>query len=274
MKNIKERLCKKLVVPVSSPAKRTRAQCKKIRNQIVETISKELNKKTKKKANVKVKDIRKNEDSITLSTKQNSRHASNSVKSHYSFNYSEGLNVVLDISSPSRDQIINNNYEKSIVSPVLKKSNYYFKLEKMLDDNKSNFDRNDYYQIKYLLKIKNFIIKDNNPLLGHTNIKQSFRQRLLLWICNLCCEFNFERITYYMTINLIDLFMSKTFDCQTKQLQLLGIVSLIISSKFNEVDSHKMSIYSEKSNNTFSFIEIKNMEIYLLKVIRLLIVDS
>ena len=268
MKVTKETSGKNLVIPVSiSPFRRTRAQCRKRKDHIAETNTIELNKKSKKKAKVKLDHFDRNNYSLTQSTKRNSQNTSNSVKSDNSLNYSVGLNVVLDIPSPARDQIMNNNFIKSnLISPIEKTTNYFIKFEKMMTENKFSLNKNDLYELKYLLQIKKFIIKESNPLLKHKNIKQSYRQRLIMWISELCCEFKFERFTFFMTLNLIDLFMSKTVDWQFKKLQLLGIAALMLSSKFNEVDSNRISIYTEKSDNSYSIIEIKTMEIHLIKV--------
>jgi len=152
-----------------------------------------------------------------------------------------------------------------------KKETYYTKLEKYISQNIKKFPTDEVREIKYLLQVQNIKIKENNPLLYQKKIKHSFRQKLLVWICDLCHEFNFERLTYYLAITLLDLFLSKTANWDSKKFQLLGLGALSISSKFYEVESNRLTIYWDKSNKSYSVNEIKRMEIDLLLVIYFLI---
>jgi hypothetical protein len=270
MKSIKKGFGRKQVLPLKfSPKIRRKTQTKNISSDdsLIKTISNELIKKAKKR--VKPKGIKEANRiySLTHSTKHNSNLATNSFKSNCSSDLSEGLNVVLDLMSPTKDVILISSQENSVIRNQMEsKETYYTKLEKYVSQNIKKFPKDEMREIKYLLQIKDIKIKENNPLLNQIKIKHSFRQKLLVWICDLCHEFNFERLTFYLSITLLDLFLSKTTNWDSKKFQLLGLAALSLSSKFYEVESNRLTIYWDKSNKSCSVNEIKRMEIDLLKV--------
>ena len=92
------------------------------------------------------------------------------------------------------------------------------------------------------------------------------RSILIDWIININCQFKFKEETLYLAIYLIDAYLSKKY-IKKRNFQLLGISSLLISSKLNEIFLRKISDYSDITYNTYNVQNIKKMEEDILKTL-------
>lgn len=92
-----------------------------------------------------------------------------------------------------------------------------------------------------------------------TEINQSMRSILIDWLIDVHSKFGFKEETIYIAIYIIDSYISKKF-IQRKRFQLLGITSLIIASKLNEIYIRKISDYAFITDNAYTVDEIKYME--------------
>ena len=79
-------------------------------------------------------------------------------------------------------------------------------------------------------------------------------------------KFKFKEETLYITIYIIDAYLSKKNFAKSK-FQLLGVTSLFISSKLNEIILRRISDYSDVTDKTYSIQEIQIMEIEILKAL-------
>ena len=91
-------------------------------------------------------------------------------------------------------------------------------------------------------KIVNIEINPNYFEFQH-EINQKMRSILIDWLLDVHHKFNFKQETFYTTIYIIDTFLSKKF-IQRKRFQLLGVTSLLISSKLNEIYIRRMNDYN------------------------------
>lgn len=92
-----------------------------------------------------------------------------------------------------------------------------------------------------------------------TEINQTMRSILIDWLIDVHNKFGFKEGTIYITIYIIDSYLSKKF-IQRKRFQLLGITSLIIASKLNEIYIRRISDYAFITDNAYTIDEIKYME--------------
>ena len=92
------------------------------------------------------------------------------------------------------------------------------------------------------------------------------RSILIDWIIDINRQFKFKEETLYLTIYFIDAYLSKKY-IEKRNFQLLGISSLLISSKLNEVFLRKISDYSDITYNTYKIKDILNMEKDILKTL-------
>ena len=108
--------------------------------------------------------------------------------------------------------------------------------------------------------------KNINPnYLDYQNeITPYMRSILIDWLIEINVNFNFKEATLYIAIYIIDAYLSKQ-QISKNYFQLLGVTSLFIASKLNEIKLRRISDYSDITNNTYNTHEIKAMEIEILK---------
>ena len=97
-------------------------------------------------------------------------------------------------------------------------------------------------------------------------INQKMRSILIDWLLDVHHKFNFKQETFYTTIYIIDTFLSKKF-IQRKRFQLLGVTSLLISSKFNEIYIRRMNDYALITDGAYTIDDIKKMEEEITKTL-------
>jgi cyclin B len=97
-------------------------------------------------------------------------------------------------------------------------------------------------------------------------INQKMRSILIDWLLDVHHKFNFKQETFYTTIYIIDTFLSKKF-IQRKRFQLLGVTSLLISSKFNEIYIRRMNDYALITDGAYTINDIKKMEEEITKTL-------
>lgn len=105
-----------------------------------------------------------------------------------------------------------------------------------------------------------------NYLKLQKEINADMRAILIDWLIEVNKRFNFQEETLCKAIYIIDSYLSKKI-IKRKFFQLLGITSLIISAKLNEIYLPKISNYSDITNNTYDLEEIKKMEEEILKTL-------
>ena len=97
-------------------------------------------------------------------------------------------------------------------------------------------------------------------------INQKMRSILIDWLLDVHHKFNFKQETFYTTIYIIDTFLSKKI-IQRKRFQLLGVTSLLISSKFNEIYIRRMNDYALITDGAYTIDDIKKMEEEITKTL-------
>jgi cyclin B len=97
-------------------------------------------------------------------------------------------------------------------------------------------------------------------------INQKMRSILIDWLLDVHHKFNFKQETFYTTIYIIDTFLSKKF-IQRKRFQLLGVTSLLISSKLNEIYIRRMNDYALITDGAYTIDDIKKMEEEITKTL-------
>ncbi len=140
--------------------------------------------------------------------------------------------------------------------------------EKEVNDNYQNEDEYDDEILENLVieeKKVNIDIDPNYFVFQH-EINSKMRSILIDWLLDVHHKFNFKQETLYMTIYIIDTFLSKKL-IQRKRFQLLGITSLIISTKFHEIFIRRMSDYALITDNAYTIDDIKKMEEEITKTL-------
>lgn len=99
---------------------------------------------------------------------------------------------------------------------------------------------------------------------GQTQINFKHRVKLIDWLIQIHEKLSLVEETLYLTINLIDRYLSST-DLGLNKLQLLGIASIFLASKYQEIYAPELRDFVHCSDNIYSGEEIVKMETDLLK---------
>ena len=92
------------------------------------------------------------------------------------------------------------------------------------------------------------------------------RTILIDWLIDANNIFHFKEETLYTTIYILDSYLSKKC-IQKKRFQLLGIASLLLAAKLNEIYFRRIADYAFITDNAYTQDEIKFMEEDILKTL-------
>ena len=96
-----------------------------------------------------------------------------------------------------------------------------------------------------------------------TEIRDTSRAFLLEWIIDVHRKFRLLPETLYVTVFLIDRYLSAK-QIKKSQLHILGVTSLLISTKYEEIYPPNLDDLLSVSENKFSRDEVLKMEMDML----------
>ena len=207
----------------------------------------------------------------TCNTHTNSNNKNNSFNNSIFKKISKNVKG-LKLNTSKIKEIINNNKNldkqkelKKLLSPdkgnsnliEAKNENYIKNVEEYIDDILENLledERNSETKIS------------NSYFKFQTDINNKMRAILIDWLIDVHLKFNFKPETLYITIYIIDSYLSlkKIERCN---FQLLGVTALLIACKQNEIIFHKLKEYVYITDNAYTEDDIKNMEFKILKAL-------
>lgn len=124
--------------------------------------------------------------------------------------------------------------------------------------------------IKYLSSCqKNGEYLVNSNYFGTKQPEMTWNMRVILldWMMEVCNDYMLKRQTYYMAVNYVDRFLSSYYNIPKNKLQLLGVVSLYVASKLEEIYPPKIQDFALVGHD-YGPEEIKNFEETLLKTLK------
>jgi len=98
---------------------------------------------------------------------------------------------------------------------------------------------------------------------GQADINGKMRAILVDWLVEVHMKYHLRPETLFLTVNIIDRYLSLK-PIARKKLQLLGVVAMLIAAKFEEIDPPKVQDFSYITGNTYSKKDILNMEAVVL----------
>ncbi|KAF9436987.1 hypothetical protein BGZ76_002342 [Entomortierella beljakovae] len=93
-----------------------------------------------------------------------------------------------------------------------------------------------------------------------------YRVQLIEWLTGLHDYFGFLQETLHLCVNYLDRFLSKAI-IPADQLQLAGIVSLLLASKYEEVQTPSIESFVHCSGDAYSVARIRQAEIGVLRTL-------
>ncbi|XP_030756662.1 G1/S-specific cyclin-E1 [Sitophilus oryzae] len=105
-----------------------------------------------------------------------------------------------------------------------------------------------------------------NPRLfeDFTNFMPRMRAILLDWVMEVCEVYHLRRVTYYLTVDYFDRFLSLKPDVPKNQLQLVGVTCLFLASKLEEVYPPRLTEFSYVCDGACTPEDILNCELLIL----------
>lgn len=119
---------------------------------------------------------------------------------------------------------------------------------------------------EYLHELEVKTLPDPNYLQMQRNLRPKMRSILVDWMVEVHLKFKLLPETLYLSINLMDRFLSKEL-VQVDRLQLLATGSLFIAAKYEEVYSPSIKNYAYVTDGAFSEDEILGAERFILEIL-------
>ena len=176
---------------------------------------------------------------------------------------------------PVRNILNRNNSNISITKEESKnnnnKTNYYSFMSKTQFEEKNNKKENlnDIKEIytNLLIEEKENELNINSAYFkNQPEINEKMRAILIDWLIDVNNKFNFREETLFITINIIDNYLSKK-KIKRCNLQLLGVTSLFIACKQNEIIFRRLKEYAYITDNAYDINDILTMEKDILKTL-------
>lgn len=123
---------------------------------------------------------------------------------------------------------------------------------------------NDIFVYLHELEVKT--LPDPNYLQMQRNLRPKMRSILVDWMIEVHLKFKLLPETLYLSINIMDRFLSKEL-VQVDRLQLLATGSLFIAAKYEEVYSPSIKNYAYVTDGAFSEDEILGAERFILEIL-------
>lgn len=78
------------------------------------------------------------------------------------------------------------------------------------------------------------------------------RTTLIDWMMEVCLDYCLKRETFHLSIIYLDKYLSIKKDIKTKELQLVGLVSILLAGKMEEIYTPKIEDVALCANNNYS----------------------
>ncbi|CAM6036102.1 unnamed protein product [Sphagnum compactum] len=106
-----------------------------------------------------------------------------------------------------------------------------------------------------------------NYMTQQADINEKMRAILIDWLIEVHLKFNLMTETLYLTINLIDRYLSLQ-SVSRKNLQLVGVTALLLAAKYEEIWAPEVNDFVHISDNAYTREQILDMEKTMLNTLR------
>ena len=213
----------------------------------------------------------------TCNTHTNSNNKSNSF--HKSILKKNSENGICCRINRIKSQNIDENFNKNKKNQEKNNSLYLLGKSKLL---LNSFNNNEIKSENYIKNAEEYIddilenileeereskLKiDSTYFQFQTDINSKMRAILIDWLIDVHSKFNFKEETLYITIYIIDTYLSLE-KIERSNFQLLGVTSLFIACKQNEILFRKLKEYSYITDYAYTEDDIRKMENKILQTL-------
>jgi len=118
----------------------------------------------------------------------------------------------------------------------------------------------------HLLEKESLLLPNAGYMEQQRDINSKMRAILIDWLVEVQMKYRLSQDTLFLTVNIIDRYLSVR-QVMRKKLQLLGVVAMMIASKYEEIDPPKVNEFAYITDHTYPRQEIVNMESNILMVL-------
>mmetsp|Transcript_10024 Transcript_10024/g.19324 ORF Transcript_10024/g.19324 Transcript_10024/m.19324 type:complete len:438 (+) Transcript_10024:101-1414(+) len=101
----------------------------------------------------------------------------------------------------------------------------------------------------------------------HAHVSARMRSTLIDWLFEVHKQYGFQEETFFLTVNIFDRYLAQT-NVSRERLQLVGVTSLLLAAKFEEVDPPELADLVFDSVNSYSKHDITNLEMTMLTALQ------
>ena len=108
----------------------------------------------------------------------------------------------------------------------------------------------------------------NDDYLRGCNITSKMRSLLVDWMVSVHLQFELLQETLFLSVNILDRYLQKEGkNTHRDQLQLVGVVAMLIASKFEEIYIPAIDDFVYSTDNAYTEDEIKEMELKIMETL-------
>jgi len=123
-----------------------------------------------------------------------------------------------------------------------------------------------YEILDYMKELENTTMPNANYMDHQDGMEWRMRGVLVDWLLEVHTRFHLLPETFYLTVNIIDRFLSRKL-VQLERLQLVGITAMFIASKYEEVLSPHIGNFRHVADDGFTEAEILSAERFILQTL-------
>ena len=147
-------------------------------------------------------------------------------------------------------------------------------------DNLPSYDRQDVSDPRFVSEYVNQIFErmrqvelQNSPILGdymatcQSDLSERMRGVLVDWLVEVHWKFKLYPETLFLSVNLLDRFLSVKPNILRSQLQLVGVTCLLIAAKYEDIYAPEIKDIVHICDKTYKKDEILSMEVLILNTL-------
>ncbi|NXB89737.1 CCNE1 protein, partial [Vidua chalybeata] len=120
---------------------------------------------------------------------------------------------------------------------------------------------------KNMINKEETYVRDKFYLQRHPQLQPKMRTILLDWLMEVCEAYKLHRETFYLAQDFFDRFMATQQDVVKTLLQLIGVTSLFIAAKLEEIYPPKLHQFAYVTDGACTEDEIISMELIIMKAL-------
>jgi hypothetical protein len=222
----------------------------------------------KTKNNIPLKNINEN-DKNEINIIKNTNITENNQKENSNFSLDNSFESTttktseINNNTQNNNQIINSslNIENLLTNISLSKKNKFDQ-----DDYREMFSKyvRDDYSNSILNSLLNDEVQNENFLISH-KITERMRTRMVDWMIEVLSNYHCDESTFFESVNLMDRYFKSCCEkeqiLQPVELHLIGVTSMFIASKYQDIYPLRLRIMQDKiAHRKLSCDDIKNKE--------------